>query len=93
MISPMNALFEWLGRAMGDGDSPSSSRLIAVPCAMALILVPVFVWAVLSLRVGQILDFPGTVTGFVAATLTPLLGFLHIQKREETKQNPEVGPS
>ena len=75
----------FLKAALGDGENPSASRLIAVPCAMALVLLPLFTWAVLSWRAGAMLEIPGSVTGFVSACLIPILGFLNIQKREETK--------
>lgn len=81
----MKALITWLGAAMGDGENPSSMRLIAVLCVPALLLVPLFVWAGLSIRARALLEFPATVTGFIGAALTPTLTFLHLNKREETK--------
>ena len=82
----MKTLCSFLGRAMGDGENPSASRLIAVATIPLLLLVPLFVWAWLSLKSGAMAEFPGTVTGFVASALTPMLTFLHLNKREETKQ-------
>ena len=83
----MTAFFNWLARAMGDGENPSTTRLIVVATVPAVVLVPLCVWAVLSLRAHALLELPGTVTGFAAACLTTLLGALHLNKKEETK-NP-----
>lgn len=85
----MRAFMSWISRALGDGENPSSSRLLAITCVPALLLVPLVVWTVLSIQRGQMLEFPGTVTGFVAAGTTPLLGYLHLNKREETKQEAQ----
>jgi hypothetical protein len=82
----MKSLFAWLARAMGDGESPSCSRFLAVVCIPALLLVPLVVWTILSLVKGQMLDMPGSVTGFVLAATAPMLVFLNRQKNEETKQ-------
>ena len=83
-------LWSWLGRALGDGENPSSSRLLALVCVPALVLVPLIVWAVLSLVAHSLLEIPGGVTAFVGATVSPMLAFVHLQKREETKSG---GPS
>ena len=93
MRSLFAVLCGWLGRALGDGESPSASRLIAVPCVMIVVLVPVLVWAWISLREGHLQEFPGSMIGFIGTLLTPLLTFLHWQKKEETKQSPAGDPT
>jgi len=86
----LSYLFGWIGRAMGDGENPSASRLIAVPCVLVVVLVPVLAWAWISLKDGKLAEFPGSMIGLIGTLLTPLLGFLHIQKREENKQTGDA---
>ena len=81
----MNSFFNWLARAMGDGENPSATRLIVVSTVPALVLLVVGVWAALSLHAHALLEIPGSVTGFVAACLTTLLGVLHLNKQVESK--------
>ena len=78
-------LLQWIAQALGDGESPSSARLIAVPTLLAVYLVPLFLWAFLSLKGGVLVDFPATVIGFIGTVSGPLLVFIHWNKREETK--------
>ena len=81
----MSTFFNWLARAMGDGENPSSARLIAVLCVPTVVLVPLAVWALLSLRAGELREFPGSITGFMAAANTLVLAAFHLNKREESK--------
>jgi hypothetical protein len=92
----MNTFFTFLGRAMGDGENPSSARLLAVAVVPAAILVPLAAWAALSLHAHALLEMPGSVTGFVSAANAPLLALLHFNKRIEafdgaSRQRPGVG--
>ncbi len=82
----MKTLFTFLGRAMGDGENPSSARLIAVAVVPLSILLPMIVWAALSIHARQMLEFPGSVTGFVSAANAPLIALLHFNKRVEAAQ-------
>jgi hypothetical protein len=83
----MNTLFSFLGRAMGDGENPSSARLIAVAVVPLSILVPLLVWAVLSVHARTLLEVPGSVTGWVSAANAPLIALLHFNKRIEARQD------
>ena len=70
---------------MGDGENPSTSRLIVVATVPATILLPIFLWAGLSLHAHTLVEFPASLTGFVTATDTIVLGAFHLNKREESK--------
>ena len=85
MKPALQALAAWLARAMGDGENPSTSRLIVVATVPLTILVPLLVWAFLSLATGGLLEFPATVTGFITAAVTLILGAFHLNKKEESK--------
>jgi hypothetical protein len=89
----MNTLCSFLGRAMGDGENPSSARLLAVAVVPAAILVPLLVWAALSVHTRALLEFPGSVTGFVSAANAPLLALLHFNKRIEAMQDAQASAS
>jgi hypothetical protein len=84
----MKSALQWLGRAMGDGENPSSSRLVAVPALLAIYLVPLAVWTVLSLRTHAMLDVPTSVLGLIGSVSGPLLAFLHWNKRVEEGTKP-----
>jgi hypothetical protein len=78
-------LLLWLSRAMGDGENPSTSRLIVVATVPLTLLLPLFIWATLCLVNRQVLDFPASVTGYITAANTLVLGAFHLNKKEETK--------
>jgi hypothetical protein len=44
-------------------------------------------WIVMSIMSKKMLDFPASVTGYIMSMSTLLLGLLHLNKREETKEN------
>jgi len=77
---------------MGDGENPSSARLLAVAVVPASVLVPLGVWAALSLHARALLEVPGSVTGFVSAANAPLLALLHFNKRIEAQQDGALIP-
>jgi len=83
----MTAFFErlcaWLGAAMGDGESPSASRLIAVPSLLAVNIIPTLVWAGLSIADHKLVEIPGSLIGYIAAIDTALLVFVNRQKAQE----------
>ena len=85
MKSLIDKLFAWLGSAMGDGESPSASRLIAVPSLLAVNVLPTLVWVWLSFSKGQLVEVPGTVIGYIASANTALLVFVNRQKAQENK--------
>jgi hypothetical protein len=84
-MQALQAICSWLSRALGDGENPSSSRLIAVPSLLAAYLVPLGVWAGLSIAHGKLEEVPTSLIGLIGTISTPVLGFLHVQKREENK--------
>lgn len=73
---------------MGDGESPSSSRLIAVLALLSIYLVPVAVWAIQSFRSDHLAEVPGSVLGFIGTVSGPLLAFVHANKRLEEAKTP-----
>lgn len=77
--------YSWIGAALGDGENPSSGRLIGVPTLLAVYLVPLAVWTVLSIKDGKMNEIPGSLLGFIGTVSGPLLAFLHANKREEMK--------
>jgi hypothetical protein len=83
MKTLIEKLFAWFGAAMGDGESPSASRLIAVPSLLAVNVLPTLVWVGLSIFDHRLLEVPGTVIGYIGAINTALLGFVIAQKRQE----------
>ena len=84
----MKQLFTWLAQALGDGESPSSSRLIAVPSLLAVYLVPLSVWTFVSLHDGRLSEVPATVLGLIGTVSGPLLAFVHWNKRVEEEKLP-----
>lgn len=80
------SFFEWAYKTLSDGENPSTSRLIAVVCVPAIILIPLMVWGVLSLYSLQLHEFPASVTGYTMSAATLVLGALHLNKREEIKE-------
>jgi hypothetical protein len=86
-VSTIKLLFSWLSRALGDGDNPSSSRLIAVPTLLSIYLVPLTVWAYLSFSEKKLLDVPMSLVAFVGAVSGPLLVFVNSNKKLEVTAN------
>lgn len=80
-------LSSWLKSALSDGTNPSTSRLLVMLCVPAAVLLPLLTWISLSLAAHKLLDFPASVTGYVMSMTTLLLSVLHLNKREETKEN------
>lgn len=78
-------LASWFGRAMGDGENPSSSRLIAVPSLLAVNILPTLVWVGLSVWEKKLIEFPGSVIGYIGSVNAALLVFVNRQKAQEQK--------
>lgn len=64
-----------------DSGMVSSTRLIGIITIPLLVLTPLFIWAILPGK------FDNSITGYVTATLTVIAGLIHMNKREETKEN------
>jgi len=77
----------WLKSALSDGTNPSTSRLLVMLCVPVSVLLPLFTWMIMSIASKKLLEFPASTTGFVMSTTTLLLSVLHLNKREETKEN------
>jgi hypothetical protein len=73
----------WLSQALGDGESPSASRLIAVPSLIIANAFPFLTWTCLCFIEGKMIEFPGSVIGAISAINTALLIFVNAQKRLE----------
>lgn len=85
--SPIQSLSSWLKSALSDGTDPSTSRLLVMMCIPFIVIAPIMTWIVMSIVSKKMLDFPASVTGYVMSMSTLLLGLLHLNKREETKEN------
>ena len=60
-------LFNWIGRSLeGDGGAPSSIRLQMFIVCMVAAVLPLLIWAGLSIYSQKMLDIPSTVTAFCA---------------------------
>ena len=81
--SIFTSVFAFLGKALGDGESPSASRLIAVPALLAINILPTLVWTGLSIYNVSLQEVPGSVVGYIGAINTALLIFLNRQKAQE----------
>ena len=77
----------WLKSALSDGTNPSTSRLLVMLTIPTSVLLPLFTWTVMSVVASKLVDFPASVTGYVMSVTTLLLSVLHLNKREETKEN------
>lgn len=85
--------FAFFGRALGDGESPSASRIMAMLTVVCTIVLPMGLWAALSLHARALLELPGSLIGFMSAASALNLALFHLNKREEGKTTPpEVQP-
>lgn len=66
----------------------SHTRLLVVLCVPAIVLVPLFAWLAVSLMHGTLAELPLTITGYIGAANTIILGYAVHNKREETKAAP-----
>ena len=58
-------LFNWIGRALQEGDgAPSSIRLQMFIVCMVTAVLPLLIWAGLCIYSQQMLDIPSSVTAF-----------------------------
>lgn len=90
-----DSIVKYLKEAMSDGTHASSSRLIAVGVFFCGVVIPSLVWAgatvssvtssVLSGKMPVLLDMPGTVVGFMAASGALAGTLLAVNKNTEIK--------
>ena len=64
----MQIIPTWLLSSISDGEHTSVGRLIALSISMVCVILPMLVWAFLSLLGGHMLDIPGSLTGFMGAS-------------------------
>jgi hypothetical protein len=65
----MQLIPAWLLSSISDGEGNTSvGRLIALSISMVCVILPMIVWAFLSLLGGHMLDIPGSLTGFMGAS-------------------------
>lgn len=69
-----------------DGKKQSSTRLLVIVCVPALVIVPLAIWAAVSISKGSLQDIPLTITGYLGAANGIILGYAAHNKRQETKQ-------
>ena len=56
------SLFSWLGKVVEESPGvPSTTRTIYMIVTMMVAVVPMSLWAYLSIRAGQMVDFPAGV--------------------------------
>ena len=83
----MKLIPDWLLSALSDGDPvnphTSMSRLIAFLTVVVCIVLPGLTWCLLSLIAVKLLDFPGSLTGFMAAASSLALAMFAFNKRSE----------
>ncbi len=82
-----HGFWNYLKDACSDGQNASASRIVSMVCVPLTILIPLFLWTGISLSEGKMVDFPGSIIGFMAASNTLVLGAQNLNKREETKLN------
>lgn len=63
----------------------SHTRLLVVVCVPALVLVPLAVWAGVSLHARALVEIPLTITGYLGAANGILLGYAAHNKQQESK--------
>lgn len=63
----------------------SHTRLLVMVAVLPLVLVPLAVWAILSLRSGILSEIPLTVTGYLGAANGIILGYAGFKASNETK--------
>ncbi|MDX2187813.1 MAG: hypothetical protein SFV32_12830 [Opitutaceae bacterium] len=80
------AFFSFFGGAFTDGRKPSSGRTLALTILPPTYLVILYVWFHLSLSKEAIQEIPASVQTFLGTVTGPLLVFLHMNKRVESKQ-------
>jgi hypothetical protein len=64
---------------------PSHTRLLVVVTVLPLVLVPLAVWAILSLRSGILAEIPLTITGYLGAANAIILGYAGFKSSNENK--------
>lgn len=70
----------------------SFSRLIAAVCILFAAVLPMSLWALLSIIAKDgphLQELPSSVIGYATSILGPVLLYLYGSKREETKANNE----
>ncbi len=71
-------LFDAKGKA-------SHTRLLVMLCVPLLVLVPLLIWAAISLHTRALAEIPLTVTGYLGAANGIILGYAVHNKRQENK--------
>lgn len=80
----MKFLPDFIVDAMKDGEGqPSSSRVMAMSTLAVVVLLPGLLWFLLSAVKGQLLEIPGSVTGFASASSAIALAMFAANKRAE----------
>jgi hypothetical protein len=64
---------------------PSHTRLLVMLSVPLLVILPLLIWAFVSLRAGALAEIPLTITGYLGAANGIILGYAVHNKREETK--------
>lgn len=71
-----------------DGKKKSHTRLLVMLCVPALVLVPLILWAIVSCVRGALQEIPLTITGYLGAANTIILGYAVHNKRQEKTSTP-----
>jgi hypothetical protein len=82
----MKTILAYLASACSDDSTVSLARLLSLVTVPLVVLVPLTIWAVMSIHARALLEFPGSLTTFIGAVNTFVLGHQFLNKREETAQ-------
>lgn len=78
---------------LSDGNKRSHTRLLVMLCVPVIVLLPIVVWAIVSLHTKSLVEIPLTITGYIGAANGIILGYAAHNKREETKTTKPGGAS
>jgi hypothetical protein len=68
-----------------DGKKRSHTRLLVLLCVPVLVLLPLLVWALISVTAHELREIPLTITGYLGAANGIILGYAAHNKRCEAK--------
>lgn len=71
---------------------PSSTRMLLVLCVPFLVLTPMAIWAILSLRSGGMVKFEPTVPLYVGSAVGIVLGYAGYKAYQEPDAPPPPNP-
>jgi hypothetical protein len=64
---------------------PSHTRMLVILCVPALVLIPLVIWAILSISKGALLDVPATVPLYIGTANGIILSYAGLKSHQETQ--------